>query len=300
MKMKSNLSVPVIALSALCLLFVSSCQKDKNPSGKADTELVASATADEQLLESTFNDVYDDATGIDDLTAGEDIGIYGSTGAGVFSRSIPDPSGRTATRCFTVTVTPKEKGVFPKTVTLDFGTGCETRNHIRKGKISFTYTGRLHVPGNQVITSFENYSIDSFSVEGKHTLTNSATAGANQKSFSVKVENARVTNTLSGKWWTWNSERHFKQTEGNGTDFYPFDDVLSIEGGSNGSTSAGRNWVSEITNPLVKKFTCRWLVSGVIEVSVNNTVGTLDFGNGTCDNKANLTVNGASRTLTLR
>ncbi len=300
MKMKTNLTAPVISMIAICILATVSCQKDKNSTGKADTELVASATIDEQLIESTFNDVYDDATGIDDLTAGDDIGIYGSAGAGIFSRTIFDPAARTETRCFTVTVTPKERGVFPKTVTLDFGAGCETRNHIRKGKIIFTYTGRLHVPGNQVITSFENYSIDSFAIEGKHTLTNIAAAGANQKSFSVKVENARLTNTLSGKWWTWNSERVFKQTEGNGTDFFPLDDVFSLEGGSNGTSSAGRNWVSQITNPLIKKFTCRWLVSGTIEVSVNNTVGTLDFGNGTCDNKANLTVNGASRTLTLR
>lgn len=301
MKMKSNRSLQIISMIISGTLFFSSCQKDKSGSNPDDAKAVATATADEQMLEANFNTVFDDAAGIDDLTVGEDIGIYGSTGSGIFSKSVnAGTETRTTARCFTVTVTPKEKAVFPKNVTLDFGSGCDAGGHIRRGKIIFTYSGRLQVPGNQVVTSFENYSIDSFSIEGKHTLTNSAPAGANQKSFSTKVENAKVTNTQSGKWWTWKSERVFKQTEGNGTVFFPWDDVYTLDGQSAGSTSPGVNWTSEITNPLTKKMTCRWLVSGKVEIRVNNTVGSLDFGNGECDNEANLTVNGDSKTIMLR
>lgn len=301
MKMKSNCSLQIILMVISGSLLFSSCQKDKSDSNPNDAKAVAAASSDEQMLEANFNAVFDDAAGIDDLTAGEDIGIYGSTGSGIFSKSIDaGAAARTTTRCFTVTVTPKEKGVFPKTVTLDFGSGCDAGGHTRRGKINFTYSGRLHVPGNQVVTSFENYSIDSFSIEGKHTLTNNASSGANQKSFSTKVENAKITNTQSGKWWTWNSERVFTQTEGNGTVFFPWDDVYTLDGQSAGSTSLGVNWTSQITNPLTKKMTCHWLVSGKVEIRVNNTVGSLDFGNGDCDNEANLTVNGDSKTITLR
>ena len=297
--MKLNYRHYLILLSLSTSLFMVSCQKDKTPGVTEDAATMEAVSADENLLESSFNAVFDDATGIDDATAGEDLGIYGTAGGGVYGREMND-GARTATRCFTVSVTPKERGVFPKTVTLDFGSGCETRGHTRKGKIIFTYTGKLNVPGKQVITTFENYSIDSFSIEGKHILTNTATAGANQKSFSVKIENGKITNVNNGKWWTRNSDRQFVQTEGNGTDFFPVDDVFSITGNASGANSNNKAWVSEITSPLIKKFTCKWLVKGVLEVSVNSTVGTLDFGNGDCDNKAKLTVNGVSKTITLR
>jgi hypothetical protein len=297
--MKLNYRFSMILLSFTACLAVSSCQKDKTPENATDTAAMESISAEENFLETSFNAVFDDATGIDDATAGEDLGIYGSTGAGVYGREM-NSEARTTARCFTVTVFPKEKGVFPKTVTLDFGAGCEAGGHTRKGKIIFTYTGRLNVPGKQVVTTFENYSIDSFSIEGKHTLTNSATAGANQKSFSVKIENGKITNVNNGKWWTRNSDRQFVQTEGNGTDFFPIDDVFSITGNASGANANGKTWVSEITSPLIKKFTCKWLVKGVLSISVNSTVGSLDFGNGDCDNKANLTVNGRSKTITLR
>ncbi len=297
--MKLNYRNYLLLVSLSSSLFIVSCQKDKNPDSTTDTATMESISADEHMIETSFNAVFDDATGIDDATAGEDLGIYGSAGAGVYGRTA-DNGARTTARCFTVNVTPKERGVFPKTVTLDFGAGCEAGGHIRKGKIIFTYSGKLNVPGKQVVTTFENYSIDSFSIEGKHTLTNSATAGANQKSFSVKIENGKITNVNNGKWWTRNSDRQFVQTEGNGTDFFPRDDVFSVTGKTSGENSNNKTWSTEITSPLIKKFTCKWLVKGVLEVSVNSTVGTLDFGNGDCDNKANLTVNGRSKTITLR
>jgi hypothetical protein len=58
--------------------------------------------------------------------------------------------------------------------------------------------------------------------------------------------------------------------------------------------------MAEVAEPLVKAFTCRWISKGVLRIKLNDTVGLLNFGNGTCDNEARLTVNGETRTIKLR
>ena len=97
------------------------------------------------------------------------------------------------------------------------------------------------------------------------------------------------------------------QTEGNGT-ASPIDDVLSIKGTANGRVKRGNLivlWNSEVTEPLIKKFTCRWIAKGRIknvrQGLPSNTPWTaiLDYGTGSCDNLATLTINGNTQQITL-
>jgi hypothetical protein len=299
--MKMNSSCPrFIFLPCLVLvLFAVSCKKE-TPGTSATTEQndqVMEASRSEIILQSTFDDVFDNTAGIDGTSAGEDIGIYGSTGVGIFpGQSTNEP----LTRCFTVTVTPKERGVFPKTVVIDFGTGCTAREHLRKGKIITVYSGPLYIPGNTAVTTFDGYQVDSFKVEGKHTIRNSTEPGSNQRSFSRTVENARLRNVNTGFWWSWSGTRVMKQVEGNGTPLFPLDDVYQFTGSKRGENANGKKWTATIVTPLVRAFSCRWISAGTIEIRVNDTVGVLDFGNGTCDNSATVTVNGVSRVISLR
>jgi hypothetical protein len=304
MKMNTKQALTFPGLFITLLFLMVSCQKDKSTNDvKTDIESFVTGSIEELTQESTFNEVFDDVTGIDDATAGEDLGIYGTVGDGIFTGQAiggeSDIVNEPLTRCFTVTVTPRQKGVFPKTVTIDFGSGCEVRGHMRKGKIITVYTGRLHVPGSKAVTSFENFSIDSFKIEGKHTVQNTTSPGSNQRSFTTTAENARITNVNNGKWYSWNSTRIMTQVEGNGTPFFPRDDIFSITGTRIVQSSEGKNRTIEIIEPLLKKFACKWIVKGVVKISLNNTVGLLDFGDGNCDNKATLTVDGVSRAISL-
>jgi hypothetical protein len=305
MKMNTKKALILPGLTLCLILLMVSCQKDKSiTNNPADIESVAAASADEDLLDATSNEIFDDVAGIDDASAGDALGVYGIDGDGIFSKQLNDVNSELTneptTRCFTVTVTPKEKGVFPKTVTIDFGTGCEIRGHLRKGKIITVYSGHLHVPGKKAVTTFENFSIDNFKIEGKHTLQNTTAPGSNQRSFTSTAENAKITNLDNGNWITWNSTRTRLQVEGNGTPFFPRDDIFNITGSRRWENSEGKSWSSEIIEPLVKKFTCKWIVKGVIKISAKESTGILDFGDGSCDNKATLTVGGDSRTITLR
>lgn len=276
------------------ILFISSCKKEETPA--QDPEVIAEASVNEIELSAAFEDIFNNAAGIDGTSAGEDLGIYGATGFGLF----PGQATQTAVTCFTVTVTPKEKGVFPKTVTLDFGTGCTTNGHTRKGKIITVYSGPLHIPGNKAVTEFDGYQIDDFKLTGRHEILNSTEPGTNQRRFTRKVDNAKLMNVSTGFWRTWSGVTIMTQIEGNGTPLWPTDDVYKFVGNRQGANSKGRSWVSETREPLIKPFICPWITKGVMSISVNGTVGLMDFGNGDCDDEATVTINGVSKTIKLR
>jgi hypothetical protein len=278
------------------LLFAASCQKENSAPGTVPAT-VAEATANEVDFFESADDDLGNAAGIDGISAGESIGIYGDAGFGLFPMEPNNPSN--PSRCFTITVTPKERGVFPKTVTLDFGAGCEMNGHVRKGKIITVYSGPLHKPGNKAMTEFDGYYVDGRKIEGRHQIENTTTPGANNRQFT-RTYTKKITSADGQSWKSWAGTTIMTQVEGNGTPLWPVDDVFQITGTRNGQSSNGRTWVAEVTNPLVKAFTCRWISKGILKISINDNTGVLDFGNGSCDNEATLTVNGATRTIKLR
>jgi hypothetical protein len=81
------------------------------------------------------------------------------------------------------------------------------------------------------------------------------------------------------------------------------DDVFSINGSASGFVKKGDKffqWATSITEFLVKRFTCRWMVKGSFAISNgNDQIATLNYGTGQCDNKASFTVLGHVREISL-
>lgn len=294
MKTRNNLFNWFTALTVIGAMTFTSCKKDSSLTAEDSQDpATMEALADDVTAEAEYDNVFDISMGVSSADVGEDIGL--GTGIGLGGRTTSVDSNR----CFTVTVTPLAPGVFPKTVTTDFGTGCLGRDgRLRKGKIITVYTGRMVVPGKKATTTFVDYSVDSFKIEGTHIVENTSTS--NMQGFSVKVVNGKITNTVSGRWRKWDSEKNILQTEGNGTVLFPIDDVFRITGGARGSNSGGHVWSSVIFEPLIKKFNCRWIVKGIVKLTRDTHEARLDYGNGNCDNQAVFTINGVSHTVTLR
>jgi hypothetical protein len=195
---------------------------------------------------------------------------------------------------------------------MDFGTGCTGRDgRTRSGKIITEYTNRLFVPGAIAATTFVEYMVDSIKIQGTHTITNQSEPPTNVScpthKWKVTIDRGKLTKP-NGNYVEWNSTKIVKQIEGMCTPFVPLDDIYQISGGANGKVKRGDlliAWNSEITEPLIKKFTCRWLVKGIIRiVRLNLTtnspwVATINYGNGDCDNKAMATINGVPHIITL-
>lgn len=289
-------------------LFIIGCKKEASDTLSAGEEQQAAAFSGESEAESdgTFDDVSNNVMGVN-----TDVGIGG---VGIFGRTAsPSVSGRemnvdSVPSCVTITITPLQVGAFPKTVVLDFGAGCYSHGHLRSGKIKTVFTGPLREAGSVATTTFDNFKIDTVKVEGTHKITNTTatTAGSNQRQFKIEVTDGKLTKP-NGNYAAWNSVRVNTQAEGNGT-VSPLDDVFKVTGNASGRVKRENlivSWNAEITEPLIKKFTCAWVSKGRVK-SVRqglpaNTpwVAVLDYGSGACDNQATLTVNGNTRQITL-
>jgi hypothetical protein len=286
------------------LVFIVSCGKEKSTSGTDEQELevtTVSAQSDAEA-ESTFTGLFDDVLGVNN-----DVGVAGS---GVFFGR-PDTLTPVA-RCFTLTITHPNGTPFPAHVIVDFGTsGCTGPDgHVRKGKMIIDYTNRLIYPGAVATTTFDGFYVDNNKVEGTHTISNISIyspPAAFIPTYQITVVNGKLTKP-NGNYTEWNSTRTVTQIEGYLTLDFPRDDVFKIEGSANGlvrtSTLAVR-WESTITEPLIRRFTCRWIVKGRVRTVRMNLpagspwVGILDFGTGGCDNQATLTINGVAHQITL-
>lgn len=295
----------VFMLLASSLVFIG-CQKESNDVSQQDNEQFAQATSESDAeAEATFDDVFDNVIGVN-----TEVGIGGT---GLFGQSYQRPgeeliSGANGTdsvpACLTITVTHlNPPAVFPVKIVLDFGSGCTGRDgRVRKGKIITVYTGRLIAPGSVAETTFDGYYVNGIHVEGTHRVQNKSTS--NNLIFEIKVTNAKLTKP-NGNYSQWNSVKLITQIEGNGTPLHPLDDIFSIKGETNGAVkrdSVFYQWAARTLpdNPLIKKWTCRWIVKGKVAMRRSNSdVAILDYGTGNCDNKATITVNGAVYEITL-
>mgnify|MGYP003401795951 FL=1 len=291
----------LLAFSLIGAIAISSCKKEESLTPLTTTEtdpveLAATqeATTEEAATEAQFDDVFNITASMNRNEVGEDLGVSANvSGLSELGSTTTNPA-----RCFTITVVPNIPHVFPKTVTIDFGTGCLGRDgKYRKGKIVSIYTNPMVVPTAKVSTTFIGYYVDSFKVEGTHITEN--TSSSNMQGWKVKVIDGKITNTNTSRWRKWNSVKEVLQVAGNGTPHFPLDDIYKIDGGATGSNSGGHAWSSLITESLIKKFACPWIVQGKVRLNRDGRTALLDYGNGNCDNQAIIYINGVPHIITL-
>jgi hypothetical protein len=305
MKTRQNLAPLLIFTLFIGLLLIASCGRENSQSGTTAQEeqdaSMASSESDAEA-EGIFDGLFDDAMGVNN-----DVGMGG----------IGVSFGRTDTlvpviRCFAVTITHlNPPNFFPVKVVLDFGTtGCAGPDgHVRKGKIIIEYTNRLIIPGAIAVTVFDDFYIDGNHVQGRHKITNTSppiTTIPLSRQYKIDVDTAKLTKP-NGNYIEWEGHKVITQFEGLATPDFPRDDSYRIEGTANGRVRRGNllvAWQSTITEPLVRRATCRWIVKGRIRTvrgsNANTTwIAILDFGAGVCDDQATVTINGQTHQITL-
>ena len=264
------------------------CTKQETPDTEVENAL--ETIADDAEADVTFNQVSDDVSG-----ASDDMG-FTQTDVGAEDQ----PTDPTWTKCYTVTITKLTADEFPKKIVIDFGTGCLCRDgKTRKGKIITVFTGRLKVPGSKATTTFDGYYVNEVHVEGKHIIQNNSTSSV--RVITRTVENGKLSKP-NGNYILWNATHTNTQVAGLGTPNFHFDDAFSITGNvsaENGRNGAINTWSRSITSPLQKKSNCRWFDAGTVSITRKGQTGSLDYGTGACDNKATITFNGNTRTITL-
>lgn len=188
------------------------------------------------------------------------------------------------------------------TLTIDFGDGCEgPHGRVRKGKVLVEYNERRRVPGAYRIITFDDFYIDSVKVEGTRTLTNTTSDEESRVySFEVKLEGGKLT-FPDGTTITRTSTKT-KTTYRNGE---REDHYTSVTGSAAGTNRAGENYSVEVLEPVIFKVACRQgrvfiPVSGIKEINSGENTILVNYGDGTCDNLVDITINGETETKEIK
>jgi hypothetical protein len=276
----------LMMITAITLLSFSSCKKD-NTTGAVD-QTSANLADDDAVADVVFEDVFntaDNATIIlDQMTKSLDAKALTVS----------------ADSCPTITVTRPTAELWPKTVTVDYGTSCTGINdNIRSGKIIIEVTGpRLQLGSKRTVT-FDNYYFNGMKVEGTKVLENMGYNSNQNLVISVKLTNGKIT-LPDGKTIERNVDHQREWIAGLLTRNI-WDDECLITGTASGVTIDGVAYTNTITTALHWTRACRFIVSGVINIQrTGKDPVTLDYGNGDCDAKAVVTKDGVSKEILLK
>jgi len=277
-----TLNFKLFMFIAIGSLLVTSCQKNDTISATdpiSDADAVAVVEADD--LSDDVNNVVDD---------------YLMENEGMSAR--PSEESKTSDVLTCVTKTIVITGT-TKNVTLDFGEGCELPNgNILSGKINMSYALDTNVSSFTVTYNFENFFFNDISIEGENSLIRTR-ANDNGNPQSTLTIDMKVT-WPDGVYAARKGTKTREWVEGFDTRTWG-DNVFLITGNWTATFKNGTVVFANITTPLRREMACRFIVSGVVELQKNDRNGTLDFGDGTCDNIATFTnENGESHEITLR
>jgi hypothetical protein len=286
MKTKKNL-VLNLSVSFIMVIFLSltGCQ-DNSGIEDMDVQQLDENTAVEQTeiddVSEGINGLIDDAYTFAETpeankdTAGKDSEAY-----------MPD--------CVTIT---KVITGNTKKVTLDFGEGCTTRNdNTVSGKIIMDYTFAFTGQSITINYSFEDFYFNGKKIEG---TVNKIRVRVNDNGNPQ----ATITKNIKIIWEddsfvTVQGERIREWIKGFGNRIWS-DNVFLITGNWTITNKAGVVRQATVTEPLRREMACRFLVSGVIEITKDGSKLTLDYGDGTCDDLATVNINGTVKEIHIR
>ncbi|QNJ96910.1 hypothetical protein [Constantimarinum furrinae] len=189
--------------------------------------------------------------------------------------------------CTVITILPNGDG---GTIILDFGDECQLNNgSVVSGMITLEYGP--FTAGTRTI----NYTFDEFTYNGNgvagggEIFREIANSNGNPQStineeITVSFPNTTVTATRNGL-------RVAEWVEGIGTGTW-LDNVYHITGNWDTVFTNGFQRSGEVTETLVRKLNCLYLVSGMLEVQQEGLTAAIDWGEGECDNLATFIFNG--------
>ncbi|KAA9340219.1 hypothetical protein [Adhaeribacter soli] len=196
-----------------------------------------------------------------------------------------------------------------KTLTIDFGSvNCLCKDGAyRRGKIIAVFNGPWRTAGSTVTITLNNYFVNNNQHSGTRLVTNlsNETETSVNYKYRVEVQNAAIAFT-DGTTRNWNALREVERVAGQGTATI-LDDEYLVSGTSSGTNRRGVQFTTTTGQPLRKVFRpgCfRNFISGTVTITNSKQKSMLlnydPTGTGACDKTASVTVNGKTRTITLR
>jgi hypothetical protein len=270
-RQKLRLSMIVLALFGLML---SGCQNDGSISDPQASENIDLKTAETQAEVDQISD--ESSALIEEAFVSEE---FPSAKSSVTDRYLPD--------CVTITVVIVQN---MKTVTLDFGDGCELRNgNFVSGKIIMEYEKDPEAATKMISYSFENFYFNDKNIEGQGSIFRER-SNDNGNPQSTKTFDIKVT-WPDGLFASKRGVKVREWIEGYGTPAWG-DNVFLITGSGTFTKKDGTILTVEVLRPLRRELSCKFIVSGVVQITKNDNSAVLDYGDGNCDDLATVSING--------
>jgi hypothetical protein len=296
MKTKTFILKISTALVISAVIFFTACKKDSNSTTSTTNNTGAQ---DLSTSGSTADAAYSDAFNVA-LQTGSDQNLDAIMiqKGNVQTNGLRAVNGINGYYCATVTAS---GSTFPVTVTVDFGSGCTSADSItRSGSITYVFSGRLRTPGSTISATFNNYTVNGYQVNGSYAIENISSGG--NLSLSSTVTSGTIV-------FPDDSSYSFSGTKTTTLALIGIDTTnllnnqFSITGNYLLTNSSGASLNANVTTPLIRELSCRDIVSGVVSfIYTSGSIivdGTLDYGSGTCDNSAVITIGAATKTITL-
>ena len=192
--------------------------------------------------------------------------------------------------CVTITVVIVQN---MKTVTLDFGDGCELRNgNFVSGKIIMIYERDPEAKSKMITYSFEDFYFNRKNVEGGGSIFRER---SNENGNPQSTKTVDVTVTWSdGLFASKKGEKIREMIEGQDTHAWG-DNVFLITGNWEFTRKNGTVLSAKVIEALRRELACKFLVSGILELNKNENNAVLSYGDGECDDLATVSINGGER-----
>jgi len=281
---KTNL-LAILAVGVGLAFFCTSCNSDNTDA--TDASLITTAT-DEAQAASLSDAVISQAD------------VYVNTLAGNGYTGAMAVKGTAEVTGLTITVDKPDSVNFPKIITIDFGTAgyINDRNDTLQGKIIITISDKLWKSGATKTIKLVNFYVNGNNVKGGKTIQNNGLNAAKNPSMTVTASDTIV--RVDKSTIIRNATRTRERISDNGTPKIFWDDKYSITGSSSGVNAKGVAYTVEITKPLIEYNNFKFFVQGSVTTTTQTRTAVLDYGDGTRDNKATLTINGVTKNITLR
>ena len=271
-----------LMIASLAILSFSSCTKqpaiDQSSLDLAD---------DDAVTETVFDDVFNSVDNAEQIL-------------GDFQKGVAVKSSEVSDSCPVVTIDHPTDAVWPKTITINYGTLCTGYyDNTRSGKIIITVSGPRMQKGSKKTVTFDNYYFNGIKVEGTKVLEN---MGYNDN------QNLVISATLTGGKLTLPNGKTIERSFAHEREWTAglltrniWDDECLITGTAAGVNINGVAYTNTITTALHWKRVCKFFVSGVIKIErAGKDPVDLNFGTGECDAKATVTMNGETKEILLR
>lgn len=189
---------------------------------------------------------------------------------------------------------------YPITIVIDYGDGIETdHGKVIKGKVTIVVNGGKNTDGSTREITFANCAIDTIAVNGTST---EKFVGDNTTTRKITTSSNVTFAITDGATFVRKGVETTEWLAGISTTKDRTDDKVVVTGAVTvDNTTDNISYSKTITNGLVKLGDCRYIVSGTVEYKqAGSVIGTLEYGDGTCDNVATLAVGGTTTEVTLK